>query len=127
MNIISIAITVIIIITITASCSFLHAQRQTSHYLLINRTTCPRYKGKQIFARLISERTRGLPYKWNITFRILLNISTFTKQKHIIRCALLQTVVLPAQFLFYTKHFSCSCNVTAQQVKNISGTNVSKG
>lgn len=59
--------------------------------------------------------------------RILLNISTFTKQKQIIKCVLLKTVVLPAQFLFCIKHFSCSCNVTAQQVKNISGTNVSKG
>lgn len=67
MNIISITITVIIIIIITASCSFLNAQRQTSHYLLIDQTTHPRYTGKQIFARLISERTQGLPYKWNIT------------------------------------------------------------
>lgn len=66
MNIISITITVIIIIIITASCSFF-AQRQTSHYLLIDKTTRPRYTGKQIFARLISERTQGLPYKWNIT------------------------------------------------------------
>lgn len=68
MNIISITITVIIIIIIIASCSFLYAQRQMSHYSLINKTTCPRYtQVSRFFARLISERTQGLPYKWNIT------------------------------------------------------------